>query len=603
MASTTRLGRHLALLGLVLVAAVLRYTGIGWGLRHTPHVDEHYFVQYTGWMLDRGDLDHLFYEYPALLFYILAPVLAFHHPPDMGPGAYLAARVVFATFGIASVVLTHRLASPLVGPIGAFVAAALVAVSPLEVRTAHMVRPDVVLETFVLLALLAFRREPLRPHVEALAGAALGLATAVKFSAVLLAPSYIAQRLGQGRFRWPGALLAAAVSLVTFAVLSPYTFLNAREAFAGAAHQVKFHYADQGQPAEEFSGMLGSYGWAAVEALGPLGMAAVLAGALIWRREWRQWAPLAMLPVVTILVFSTADVRRVRFLIPTLGVLCVFAGKAVAEVFARSRWAGAGVALLVLAPPLTASVRYVIGISQPQVRDRAADWIESHIPPGSRVLTTTAADIGLDPTRYEVLRVDRLDEKTWRQALHADVLLAAPSDDRQMARRLARLATIEPETPLAGPRLLILAVPAEQRPRYLSLAPPVVLASENGERAASLRDGDLGTTWRTLANQDGSPWIEAVFPEPRELRGVELQMGNGELRHQGRNVHVLVPEGSGWRRVQTWHARPDLELQKEPRSQVLLIDPVTVSRLRLQQVAPHAAPWEVAELRLWSAAP
>jgi hypothetical protein len=474
------------------------------------------------------------------------------------------------------------------------------------VRTAHMVRPDVVLEAFVLLALLAFRLEPLRPRVEALAGVALGLATAVKFSGVLLVPSYLVQRLAQGRFRGRGALLAAAASLVTFAVLSPYTFLNAREAFAGAAHQVAFHYTGEGQQGEEFGGMIADYGWTAVDALGPFGVLAVLLGVFVWRREWRQWAPLAVLPVVTILVFSTADVRRVRFLIPALGALCVLAGKAASFAFARSRAAGAVCALLVLAPPLAVSVRYVAQISRPQVRDQAADWIALHVPPGSRVLTTLAADIGLDPTRYEVFRVDRLDERTWRQAQHMDVLVAAPSDDRALIKRLTRLASLDPETPRAGARLVVLAVPENERPRYRVVSPPMVTASENPERATNLADGDLGTTWRTHANQDTRPWIEIAFPAPIELAAIEMQEGQADIRNQGRNVHVFVPEGTGWRRVQTWQARPDLNVQAGPtalRSQLLLVDPTVVTRLRLEQVAPYPAPWELAEIRLWSPVP
>src|SRR5262249_34556755 len=59
---------------------------------------------------------------------------------------------------------------------------------------AHTVRPDVALEAFVLLALLAFRRLGPEPRGDLLAGAAVGAATAIKFTGVLLVPSYLLAR-------------------------------------------------------------------------------------------------------------------------------------------------------------------------------------------------------------------------------------------------------------------------------------------------------------------------------------------------------------------------------------------------------------------------
>src|SRR5207245_9420354 len=151
--------RARALLASILVlAAALRLTSLGWGLRHLPDLDERWFVENVGRMLAARDLDHRFYEYPGLFFYLLAPVLAFLHPPDFGPGAYLAARAVVAAFGVASVGLTYLLGRHLGGRAAGLAACLLVAVSPVEVFTAHMLRPDVALETFVLLAFLAFCR-------------------------------------------------------------------------------------------------------------------------------------------------------------------------------------------------------------------------------------------------------------------------------------------------------------------------------------------------------------------------------------------------------------------------------------------------------------
>src|SRR5438132_2640981 len=234
------------LVAILVLAAALRFAGLGWGLRHLPDLDERWFVENVGRMLATRDLDQRFYEYPGLFFYLLAPVLALLHPRDSGPGAYLAARAVVAAFGVGSVGLTYLLGRRLSGPVAGLAAGLLVAVSPVEVFTAHMVRPDVALEAFVLLAFLAFSRLGPGWRADLLSGLALGAATAVKYTGVLLAPSYVAQRLSAPGFRVSRLALAAGAALVAFALCSPYTLLHFGEALRGAQTQISHHYAVRG---------------------------------------------------------------------------------------------------------------------------------------------------------------------------------------------------------------------------------------------------------------------------------------------------------------------------------------------------------------------
>jgi len=59
------------LLAILTLAAVLRFAGLSWGLRHRPTWDERVFVHSTRAMIAQGDLDHRYYEYPGLFFYLL----------------------------------------------------------------------------------------------------------------------------------------------------------------------------------------------------------------------------------------------------------------------------------------------------------------------------------------------------------------------------------------------------------------------------------------------------------------------------------------------------------------------------------------------------
>ena len=110
-------------------------------------------------MVRAGDLDHRFYTYPGLFFYLLAPGIA-----ALGPGRwdggdpYLVSRGVVAMVGVLNVALVYCAAARPLGRGAGLVAASLLAASPLDVETSHQVRPDVLLEGFGIVALLTFRR-------------------------------------------------------------------------------------------------------------------------------------------------------------------------------------------------------------------------------------------------------------------------------------------------------------------------------------------------------------------------------------------------------------------------------------------------------------
>jgi 4-amino-4-deoxy-L-arabinose transferase-like glycosyltransferase len=261
------LRRRLPLIGILVVAALLRFTGLGWGLRHRPQLDERFFVSNTVHMLARGNLDHGFYQYPGLFYYLLAPVIAFVDEPRRNPHAYVAGRALAGSFGLLSVALLYALGRSTWGVATGLVTAALLAVSPLEVRVAHEVRPDLALHSFVLLGLLAFRGVGESARRDLVSGIALGAATALKFSGALLAASYVARRVLAPGPKLRRLALAGLVSLVTFAVLSPYTFLRGTASVQGMDDQLSFHYVDRGSGGN-FLATMKEYGFILQEALG-----------------------------------------------------------------------------------------------------------------------------------------------------------------------------------------------------------------------------------------------------------------------------------------------------------------------------------------------
>src|SRR6185503_13784422 len=141
------------------------------------------FVEPVLRMWRTGSLDPTVYTGYAGFFNHLAAV-----PVAIGlrlggeQGAAAAARGLVAAFGVLSVALVHGLARRPAGPAAGLLAAALLAVSPLEVRSAHYVTPDVLVGTAMLAALLVLARGQARgreSRAEVVAGALLGAATAV----------------------------------------------------------------------------------------------------------------------------------------------------------------------------------------------------------------------------------------------------------------------------------------------------------------------------------------------------------------------------------------------------------------------------------------
>ncbi|MBI3932461.1 MAG: glycosyltransferase family 39 protein [Acidobacteria bacterium] len=383
---------------------------------------------------------------------------------DPAPAAYLAARAAVAFFGVVNVALLYLLGTRLVGTRAAL-AAALLAVSPVGVQTAHMVRPDVALETLALLALLAFEHVGERPSGDVRSGLALGAAVALKFTGVLLAPTYLARRLLAPGRPVRGAILAASVATVAFVALSPYAVLHAPAFFEGVTTQIGYHYEEGHQPAASYAARLGGYASIWPKALGPVGAALAPADLAVAAGQWRRWAPLVALPLVTAAAMATSEIRFDRHMVPSFGVVALLAGAAV-DALARRRVALVAVAAAVTAFfPLAASVSYVRELARPGTRDLALDWVEANVQPGARILSAVPG-LGFDKTRYEVLEVPRKRKAARIQALHSDVVVTAGAEARTVLRDVAPAFVARPRSPFAGPPIQVRLVPLARRALY-----------------------------------------------------------------------------------------------------------------------------------------
>ena len=139
----------LALGGLLVLAAALRLPGLAYGLPFPLlNPDERSIVPRAWELVHGGGLDPGWYDYPSLLFALLAPLqLPFDDP------SYGAARVVAATIGVAGVAAAWWLGRGAYGATAGLLAGAACAVSTVHVVYSHMAVTDVLLTTGITVAL------------------------------------------------------------------------------------------------------------------------------------------------------------------------------------------------------------------------------------------------------------------------------------------------------------------------------------------------------------------------------------------------------------------------------------------------------------------
>ncbi len=632
---------RLAFAAILVLAAGLRFTALDWGLRHPVHLDERVYVENVVAMLEAGDLDHRFYTYPGLFFYLLAPGVALLGPERWWTNdAYYASRALVAAWGVLDVGLAFWVASRLFGRAAGLTAALLLAVSPLDVRTAHQVRPDVLLEGFSLLALLQFRRLGESLREDARAGLLIGVATAIKFSGLFLVPFYVVARLLRAGPRLPGLLTAGALTIGVTLAATPYALLDAERYWRGPGVQLAMYLKDRPQRAAPagrevvWVDNLAYYTAAGVRAVGPLGVVLfVLGAAVALRREPRAWAPALLHPLTTTLVMSLATMVFPRLILPGMGCVYVLAGFGVALVAARSRALAVALALAAAVVPLRGSLRYVNFAAQRSPADRALDWFEARYGPGTRVLETrlegvepgldAGAMLGFERTRLDVVDHPEHDDALRLLAPHADVVVTAPGDEdfwgdaletvyagpaHRPPRTWSRIGPVRED----GPPVLLFGVPRRRLTCVpVDLRAVRVRSSEGDAGLEALRDGDAATAWSGARPLAGDEWLRLSWDQPLELGRVTLRLGRRPARY-GPELELRTSEGGAlWERVQSAAARASIEQQlhaarlgdQRPLGQVVVLAPRAVRGVEIHQRGVRPEPWSIAELTLEACRP
>lgn len=345
-------------LGAVLaLAAALRAVGAGSGLPlPLLNPDEANIVPRAWDLVHGGGLDPGWYDYPSLIFLVLAPTqIGFDEP------SYGAARVAAVLVGVLGVAAAWWLGRAAYGAAAGLTGAVGVAVATTHVAYSRMAVTDVLLTLGVTVTLALLVRGRLE-----WAGVAAGLAASAKYpGAVLLVPIVVA---GFGAWR----RLGASLGLAALAFLLTSTFVVVH---AGAAW-------DDFRRVQELAqeGWLGfeddpptplAFGLRLWETLGPLVLVAAAGMVVAARRRKRGDLVLVSFAAAYAVSLLPSQAHFDRYVLPLVPVLAVLAGRVRALV---------PLALVAAVVPLWWSVADARSLTGRDPRLDAAAWIERTIP-------------------------------------------------------------------------------------------------------------------------------------------------------------------------------------------------------------------------------
>jgi hypothetical protein len=397
-------GWLLGLAGIVLLALVLRLWGIRNGLPFVYNADENaHFVPRAIGMFGHSYNPGYFVNPPGFT-YLLHAVFDVRFGGRDGVGHALAtdrttvfelARIVAALLGTFAVAMLGWAARRLAGGTVGLIAAALLAVAFLPVHYSHLALNDVPTLAPVCAALVGvatiYRHNTLVGY--AVAGFALGLACATKYTAGILVLTIVAAALVSERPgpRIRGLLLAGVLALAGFLLANPYALLDFSAFREGLSHQSEASGDGGGKLGLSTDSGIVYYVSTATWGLGWLPALFALVGA-IWLpfRNRRLFAILVPAPLAFLLFMGLQDRFFARWLLPVYPLLCVLAAWAAValatRVPLRTRPVAVAFGVLLCLQGLVFSIHNDIALSRPDTRQLARNWMVDNVPIRSKVV-------------------------------------------------------------------------------------------------------------------------------------------------------------------------------------------------------------------------
>jgi 4-amino-4-deoxy-L-arabinose transferase-like glycosyltransferase len=367
IARSLRAAEVAPLAAVVALAAALRIVGSDSGLPlPLLNPDEASIVPRAWEIVHGGGLDPGWYDYPSLLFLVLAPTQIGFDDPSYG-----TARVVAVLLGIAGIGAAWWLGRVSYGRAAAFTGAVGVAVATTHVAYSRMAVTDVLLTLAVTVTLVLL----VSGRVE-WAGAVAGLAASAKYPGALLVAPLVVASFGQ----WQRLVRALGLATVAFVATSPFVIVHAGAAWDDVDRVQSLAQAGwlgfEDDPATPLA--FADRTW---DTIGPLALVAVLGLGVAIRRRERSDRILLAFAVVYAASLLPVAAHFDRYVLPLVPLLAVLAGRRAVLV---------PLALVTATVPLWWSIEDARSLTGREPRLAAASWIERTIPRGDPIAADAA---------------------------------------------------------------------------------------------------------------------------------------------------------------------------------------------------------------------
>jgi hypothetical protein len=417
---------RLFLAAIIILASVLSLRGIDFGLPALNDPDELMFELGAVRMLRDGTLNPGWFGHPAtttmyFLAIINALVFVFGHllgffgsAREFGEAIYanpslimLPGRVAMALFATGTVFLVWRLGKALFGQTGGLVAALLLAVNPIHITYAQVIRSDMMACFFMMLVLLTgvriARDGKWRDYVAAAFWLAMVMATKWPFALCALSIAgavglRVLDAVQRGdrhvvRKEMLRLVFFGLMSIGFLLIISPYLVLDFKTVVRNVAGEAQpFHLgATAGTPLYNLHWYLSK---PVLQGFGVAGLCLVVVGLIGWGRRREVAAMLVPLMIAWLLLISFQNLIWERWALPLMPILALCASPALAWLifYARERFSGfvGGTfiaALLVgVCAPILVNAETALRVRTHDTRQIASQWALKHIPAGSTVL-------------------------------------------------------------------------------------------------------------------------------------------------------------------------------------------------------------------------
>jgi 4-amino-4-deoxy-L-arabinose transferase-like glycosyltransferase len=396
----------------------------------SPEPDEPFFVLPAVEMAAHGSLNPHWFGHPGST--VILPLAAafrareviFHGAPLLGDAPGVTQRfehdpTSFFVLGRLWVMLLTLATFPVLFLVGrrafsdlvALLATAIFALLPIIVGYGRIVRTDLPATFFALVVVLTCLRARDQPSVRrfAAAGAALGLAIATRWFMIALAPMvavtwWLSRRRAVASRR--ALALAGVATIITFAATNPMLLVDWRDLHRSLTAETVGH-ADN-----RHFGPIANLGYYLVSGIPqtifwPALVFAALGIAIAIVRRDEQRLLLLIFPALFVLAISAPDMHWMRWIIPILPVMLLFAVSGVIDgtrsfVQWRARVGAAGAPVtatlamvagivLIIAPSVFGLDRVVRGTLATTTRQQMRAFVLRHVPRGESIAVEVKA--------------------------------------------------------------------------------------------------------------------------------------------------------------------------------------------------------------------